>query len=148
MKISQQIRKKTRNSAFTLVEVAVSMVIAGNAVGGIISGYLQAAKRAEWSAYSLAAHSLVIQRLEQARAAQWDPMVNIDELIKLQGTLTAILDIPQSGTNTVVGTVTTTITDVTNQAPQLRMITAQCVWQFQDRGIFTNTITSYRAPVQ
>ena len=38
----------------------------------MIVGYLQAAVRAEWSAYSLAAQSLAVMRLEQSRAAKWD----------------------------------------------------------------------------
>jgi prepilin-type N-terminal cleavage/methylation domain-containing protein len=154
MKILQQTGKKARrNGAFTLVEVAISMAIAGIAVGGIVFGYLQAAKRAEWSAYSLAAHSLAIQRLEQTRAAQWDPTVGVDELITLTtngSPAKIILDVPRSGTNRVYGTVTTSITNViiNSQTNLLRMITVQCVWPFPSRGWFTNTITTYRAPVQ
>lgn len=149
MKIGGQTnRKRVQMSAFTLVEVVISIAIAGIAVGGIVFGYLQAARRAEWSAYSLAAHSLAVQRLEQVRAAQWDPMVGIDELIDSRFPETdAPLDIPRSGTNIVYGTITTSISSVTINPP-LKMITVQCVWSFTDRGLFTNTINTYRAPVQ
>jgi len=53
-----------------------SEAIAAIFVGGTVAGFQQAATRAEWSAYSLAAHSLAMQAQEQVRAASWDPRPN------------------------------------------------------------------------
>ena len=45
-------------AALTLVEVVLSTAIAAMTVSGILYGYTQSAKRAEWSGYSLAAQAL------------------------------------------------------------------------------------------
>ena len=126
------------------------MAILGMSVGGIINGYVYATHQAEWSAYSLAAHSLAIQRLEQARAAKWDPQAypSVDRVIPANFPVTtAILDVPLSGTNYVIATLTTEVTTVVANPPT-KMIKVECRWPFMNRGWFTNTIASYRAPDQ
>ena len=143
-------RKLTRatTAAFTLAEVVVSTAIAALVIGGIAYGYLFSSKQAEWSAYSLAAQSLAIQRMEQARAANWDPLSSplVDELVATNfPAVTEILDIPRSGTNVVYATNLTTITLVSTNPP-LKMIRVECVWSYMDRGFFTNSILAYRAP--
>jgi type II secretory pathway pseudopilin PulG len=133
---------------FTLMEVGIASCISGLMIGGIIFGYVQSTNRAEWSAYSLAAESLAMQRLEQTRAATWDPLGLIDELLAGNFPVRAeVLDIPRSGTNVVWATNYTTITQVSANPP-LRMIRVDCVWPFIRRGLFTNTVVTYRAPSQ
>ena len=141
---------RARNSGFTLVEVILSIAIIGIVMSGVIAGFIQSSRTAEWSAYSLAAQSLAIQRLEQARAAKWDPMgaPSVDLLVQSNfPTLTEILDIPVSGTNVTYATTTTTITNISTDPP-LKLISVECVWKFQNRGLFTNSIATYRAPDQ
>src|SRR5512139_2712378 len=72
-----------RAGAFTLVEALASMFILGLMVTGIVAGFTQSHRMAGWSAYSLAAQSLAMQPIEQARAAKWDPTkaVPVDELV-------------------------------------------------------------------
>ncbi len=137
-------------TAFTLVEVAISLAIIGIVMTGVIIGFVQSTKRAEWSAYSLAAQSLAIQRMEQARSAKWDPFGSppADLLVASNFPVSvAILDVPMSGTNLVRATNTTKIIDIKTDPP-LRMIYVECVWRFLDRGIFTNSIATYRATDQ
>ena len=58
---------------FTLAEVVIALAIITMILASIIVAYTQAAYRAEWSGYSLAAESLAIKQIEQARSARWDP---------------------------------------------------------------------------
>jgi prepilin-type N-terminal cleavage/methylation domain-containing protein len=143
-------RPSRTRGGFTLAEVVIAMAIAAVAVGGIVYGYVMSAQRAEWSAYSLAAQSLAMQRIEQARASKWDPngYPPVDELVSSNfATGIDILDIPISGTNVVYATNTTAITLIST-SPPLKMIRVDCRWMFQKRGAFTNTVVTYRGPDQ
>lgn len=87
-------------AAMTIMEVVISLVVAGVAIVGVVNGYVFTAKRAEWNAYSLAAHSLAMQQLEQARAAKWDQLSTptVDELVASNFVdQVNILDIPVTG---------------------------------------------------
>jgi type II secretory pathway pseudopilin PulG len=139
-----------RCGGFTLVEVVMSTALASLMLGGVVYGYLLAAQRAEWAAYSLAAQSLASMRVEQARSTKWDPMAwpPADELQTANfPTSVEVLDIPVSGTNLVYATNYTTISTV-SAAPPLRMIRVDCVWRFYRRGLYTNTVVTYRGPDQ
>ena len=134
--------------AFTLTELIISMAIWSLIAAAMINGYVMAAKRAEWSAYSFAAQSLALQAEEQCRAAKWDPQAYpaVDELVATNFPVRVeILDIPISGTNVVYATNHTTIRTV-SVTPLLKSIRVDCVWMFLTRGPFTNTIVTYRAP--
>jgi type II secretory pathway pseudopilin PulG len=138
------------DSAFTLVEVILSLGIAVLMVGGLVTGYMQAVKVAEWSAYSLAANALALQGLEQTRAAKWDPRAYpaSDQLVSANfPDRVEVLDIPISKTNLVYATNRTTIRMACTNPP-LRFIQVDCTWTFVNRGVFTNTIFSFRAPDQ
>lgn len=143
-----------RRRGFTLIEVLVASSIAGLAIGGCIYGYVMTSKRAEWSAYSLAAQSSAMQRLEQTRAAKWDtlpPDPTDPAADQLKSTNfpaeTVLLDIPLSKTNYVYGTNFTTITTVSTNPP-LRMVRVDCTWKFIGHEVYTNTLVTYRAPDQ
>ena len=142
-------QKRTRQ-ALTLVEVLVAMIVFGIMVSGIVSGFMQAHRAAEWSAYSLAAQSLAMQPMEQARAAKWDPYAwpATNQLIQANfPPQTNVLDVPASGTNIVYATNRTTLRMVST-TPPLMQISVECTWRFMNRGVFTNRITTYRAPDQ
>lgn len=141
---------RSKTAGISLTEVVISMAILGMAVAGIVNGYIYATRQAEWSAYNLAAHSLAIQRLEQARAAKWDPQgyPSVDRVIQANfPVINAILDVPISGTNVVVARIQTLVS-IVSVNPPTKMIRVDCVWPFMNRGYFTNTIVSYRAPDQ
>jgi prepilin-type N-terminal cleavage/methylation domain-containing protein len=132
--------------AFTLIEVLIALGISALSLGAIINGYILSAQTAEWSAYSLAAQSLALQRLEQARAAKWDldGSPSIDQLVTGNFPLKLeILDIPRSGTNIVYATNITTISTLST-IPPLKLIRVDCIWRFISRGPFTNTAMTYR----
>jgi len=134
----------------SLIELLFALAIALVTVSAGVRGYVLTAHKAEWSAYSLAAHSLAMQRIEQARAAKWDPGAwpSVDRVIAANfPTTTNILDVPVSGTNITYGIVATTITNISANPP-LKMVHAQCAWKFGNHGWFTNTVISYRAPDQ
>jgi Tfp pilus assembly protein PilV len=133
----------------TLVEVLVSMLVLGIMITGVVNGFIQSHHTAEWSAYSLAAQSLAMQPIEQARAAKWDPYasVPINELTNLPARTTNILDIPASGTNLVWATNRITVRTVSVNPP-LQEIYVECTWRFLNRRVFTNSVITYRAPGQ
>jgi hypothetical protein len=96
----------------------------------------------------LAAESLALQRIEQARSCKWDPEASppLDQLVASNFPPEVnILDIPVSGTNIVYATNFTTITDISSEPP-LKAVVVQCVWNFKGRRNYTNTVVTYRAP--
>lgn len=137
-----------RRRGFTLAEVVVTLMIVALIMGGVLSGYVMSAERAEWSAYSLAAHSLALQSLEQSRAAKWDPQAwpVVDEQGITNFTQIEPLDMPVSRIP-IYATNYVQITTVSVNPP-LRQIRADCVWRFIKRGLFTNTVVTLRAPDQ
>jgi type II secretory pathway pseudopilin PulG len=141
-------RRRTRGG--TLVETLIALGIALITVSASVKGYILTAHKAEWSAYSLAANSMAMQRLEQTRAAKWDPGAwpSVDRVVQANfPPLTNVLDVPISGTNITYGTVITTVTNVSANPP-LKMVRVECAWKFMNHGWFTNTVVSYRAPDQ
>lgn len=148
---TQKHQSHRRSTAgITIVEVVLSLAIMGISFGAIITGYIISARRAEWSAYSLAANSLAMQRLEQCRAAKWDLLTTpvTDELVASNFTAQAsILDVPISGENITYATNFTTISTLSANPP-LKMIRVDCVWPFKGQGLFTNSLITYRAPDQ
>jgi hypothetical protein len=125
------------------------MMIVGIVITGVIAGFNQTQQQAEWSAYSLAAQSLAMQPIEQARGAKWDPYANppVDQITNLLAVTTNILDIPITGTNIVYATNRVSITTVST-TPPLKKISVECTWRFFRRGVFTNSVVTYRAPDQ
>ena len=157
-----------RSSGLTLIEVMVAMVAFGLTVGGLLYGYTQVNRMAEWSSMSLAAQSYASQGLEQAKSAQWNysmwPITNGpgtgDELGYSSSVgqtnyeRTTTMDIPTTGTQIfitnyiTISTVTNIVSGVTLNVP-LRQIRADCVWVFpMDGRLCTNTAITLRAPDQ
>jgi prepilin-type N-terminal cleavage/methylation domain-containing protein len=135
---------------FTLLEVVLAVALGAIILSGMILGYAQAAFRAEWSAHSLAAQSLAMMRLEQVRSAKWDTLAYppVDQVVEANfPARVEVLDLPVSGDGIVYATNFTSITSVST-TPPLKLIRVDCVWSFLDRGVYTNTISTYRAPDQ
>lgn len=136
---------------FTMVEMITAMAIAGITVAGVASGFMQVFVQGQSSAYSLAAHSLALRGMEQARAAKWDPMSNAPNKDELGGNWNTnyfeILDLPMQGNNITYGTNRVSVTTISTRPP-LRQIRVECTWSFMNRRVFTNTIVTYRAPDQ
>lgn len=151
MRITRQVHQNWAvATGFTLVEVLVSLALMGLVAGGILAGYVQSARFTDWQAHSLAAQALALQRIEQCRAAKWDTRASppVDLLTAANfPTTTEQLNLPEAGTNATLATLYTTITNISS-SPLLRMIQADCVWQFTDGRWFTNTVVTYRAPDQ
>ena len=139
-------------AAFTLAEVVVCMAIVALMFGGIITGYMQGAYRAEWAGYNMAAQSLAMQQIEQAKTAVWDDQHN--EFTNLLTCTWAILDLPINGTNKVYATNYVTVT--TNQVSSspdifVQMVKVDTVWPYIRKGLtqyYTNTLADYYAPDQ
>lgn len=154
------------SDAFTLAEVVIAIAIVATVFGGIILGYTQAARRAQWSGYSLAAQALAIQQLEQARSAVYDPSVTPvkNEITNLNlngwtyaggvwsGYSWTNLDLPTSGSNYVRATNYVTVSMIwitTNPPVTIQMVQVNTVWPFTwgaNTRLFTNTLASYYAP--
>lgn len=140
------------DSAFTLAEVVVAIAIATLSFAGVVYGYVLAADRAQWSAYSLAAQSLAMQGIEQARAAKWDPKAwpPVDELGPTNYVEVDTLDVPVSGQPVPVTNYITV--SLVSQNPPLRQLRADCIWSLtsgrRSRGPFTNTAITLRTADQ
>lgn len=145
-----RLHRDTRLGGTTLMETLVSIMIVAIVISATINGYILSTNRAEWSSQSLAAHSLALQRLEQVRAATWltSGETDVDNVVTTNfPNVTSVLDIPVSGTNAITATVYTRITTISVNPP-LKMIRVDCVWPYRNRGLFTNTITTYRTAEQ
>ena len=96
----------------------------------------------------MAAHSLAMQGVEQARSAKWDPQSwpIVDELGVTNFASVEILDIPVATTPNFATNYVSVASVALN--PPLRQIRADCVWRFARRGLFTNTVITLRAPDQ
>jgi len=135
-------------AAFTLAELLISIVLLALVMGGIVYGFAQANRFAEWNSMSLAAQSYALQGLEQVRSAKWDLWANpvVDVIpAPTNFTQTDIMDIPVSGAPYYV-TNHITLTQIST-SPQLRQVRSDCVWTFPlTKKVFTNTVITYRAP--
>src|SRR5258708_8610006 len=143
-------RTKQAKRGFTLEEVVIAMSLTALCFVGTIQGYILASNRAEWAACSIAAQSVACQRMEQVRSARWDNAAypTIDELTSTNFPMVVhTFDMPLTGTNTVSGAVSTTISSITTDPP-LRMIQVDCVWTNHAGRPFTNRVVSYRAANQ
>lgn len=159
-----QLRRRQRAAAFTLIEVTMSIIIAGMVFGGILTGYIQSGRRAEWSGYSLAVQAYGIQQLEQARAATWDVsaevVVNQITNLNLIGWTTnsgvwkgyswTNIDIPYSGANYIRATNYVVVSNVTvSTTPPISVysVRVDTVWKYRNK-LQTNTMVNYYAPDQ
>jgi len=160
----KQADKRIAANAFTLVEVMIGFCIFGMVTSGMIYGYVQANRIAEWSSQSLAAMSYASQGMEQMRSAQWcaeefstgsgqgttDVLLMTNQPDGSWGYWTNqvdSLDIPTTGAPIYVTNYLYVTSISTN--PPLRRIVSQVVWTFRLTGeLFTNTIITLRAPDQ
>jgi Tfp pilus assembly protein PilV len=165
----EQADKRKAVNAFALAEVMVAFFIFGVVTAGMIYGYLEANRMAEWSSQSLAAMSYASQGMERMRAVQWSAEENITTngpgtsdllpLVLYTNPTTGVvsfsyntnevgyLDVPSTGDQIPVTNYLTVTQIHTN--PHLRQIVSQVVWTFQLSGkLFTNTIVTLRAPDQ
>jgi len=134
--------------AFTLVESVIASGLAALAFGSILYGYVVSARNSEWSAHSLAAQSMAVAKMEQTRAARWDPTASpvVDDLVSTNFVDDVrVLDVPTAGTNAIYATNFTMI-DTVSTSPPLRKIKVRCVWRFANERLYTNDIITYRAP--
>ncbi|MGA2867413.1 MAG: prepilin-type N-terminal cleavage/methylation domain-containing protein [Verrucomicrobiota bacterium] len=146
-------RAKGLARAFTLVEVVLALALLALVLGGVILAYVQTCNRAQWTGYALAAQGLVMQRLEQARAAAMDPNGSVCELTNIAPggatNFAAVLDLPVSGTNYVWATNYVGIRLITNSVNPLvtvYMVRADTVWPLARNGVvryFSNTAACY-----
>jgi prepilin-type N-terminal cleavage/methylation domain-containing protein len=154
-------------SAFTLVEVLVSLFILALVISGVCYGYAEVNRIAVWDSMSQAAQAFAIRGMEAARTAKWNPWVTSTNLSALPGSQdelpaetnglpsliqTNVLDIPLKGnpqdnynyyaTNYIF------VTQYPGEPP-VRQICSQCVWTFPLTGdLFTNTVITLRGPDQ
>jgi Tfp pilus assembly protein PilV len=160
-----QAEGSARRAGFSLVEVLIAFLLFGMTVSGLIYGYVQANRMAEFSSMSLAAQSLAEQGMEQARSAQWDsqqyPVTNgpgtSDEISLYPSNScptgytnyfqTNSLDVPSTGA-LIWTTNYITITNMPiNGNVLLRQIRSDVVWTLPLNGKkYTNTVITQRAP--
>lgn len=137
--------------AFTLVEVAISLAILGVSLGGILTVYIRSAQRADWSGYSVSAQMMALSGLEQCRAAKYDPHGSPPTDTLVSSNFPSRVDVLDPGSaNGMVSYATNTITILTVSAnPPLKLVRVDCTWSYPGRrGVFTNSVSVYRAANQ
>jgi len=152
---------RQKASGFTLIETLVAFAVFAMVSSGVVYGYIQANRMAEWSALSLAAQSFASQGAEQARAAKWDPWAypqntNTTDQIPSGGipvTHVGVFDIPIKGNpaNTNFSFFVTNVVTVSNLMlnPPLRQIVSTVYWNFYlTHKSYTNTVVLLRAADQ
>jgi prepilin-type N-terminal cleavage/methylation domain-containing protein len=152
---STQTINQKKDAGFTLIEVMIAFVIFGMVASGMIYGYTQANRMAEWSSMSLGAQSYASQGLEQALAAKWDTQSGTTNVGPLYGDQLGVTNYSQVDTNDVPTSgapllLTNNIYITSYQTnPPLRQIRSDCVWAFPLTGkLYTNTMITLRAPDQ
>ncbi len=139
---------RVSRAAFTLAELLISIALLAMVMAGVIYGYAQANRIAEWSSMSQAAQSYALQGLEQVRSAKWDLWANptVDLMpAPTNFTQSDIMDVPVTGAPFYVTNYIKLIQISTS--PQVREVWSQCIWKFPLTGqSFTNTVITYRAP--
>ena len=138
------------NSAFTLIEVVISLAILGLGLGGILTLYVRSAQRADWSGYSVSAQMMALGGLEQCRAAKYDPHGSPPTDALVSTNFPSRVDILDPGTangTTSYGTNTTTILTISTN-PALKLVRLDCTWTYPGRGVFTNNVFTYRSANQ
>ena len=136
------------NAGFTLAEVVIAIALSAMSMAGLISGYVLSAQRTEWSVCSEAAQAQANERIEQTRAARWDPTGAIDELVSTNFPVLVLpLNLPRKTGQYTYCTNTTTITLISTNPP-FRMIKTESVWRILNKGLNTNTAVTYRSPDQ
>jgi Tfp pilus assembly protein PilV len=149
-----QIAVRKSAAAFTLMEVVISVLILAMVLSGLIYGYAQINRNAEWTAQSLVGQSYASDYVEQARGAQWnsqlsaggpgtsDPMLVPTNYTRMDTNYTA------SGQKQVI-TTTVSVTSLSTNNIFIRQIRADSSWVFPLTGrSFTNTVVTQRAPDQ
>jgi len=134
----------------TLTEILISLAITSLTAGVMVSSYVLSARSADWIAHSAAADLCAQTRLEQTRVAKWDTQTSptVDELVSNNFPAEVVaLSLPLPGPNPVYATNLTTITVVSDNPP-LKMVRVDCVWPYQNRGLFTNSSVTYRGADQ
>ena len=145
-------------AGFSLAETLIAFGILGMVFAGLLYGYVQANRIAEWSSMSLAAQSYASQGTEQARAAHWSYSDStIDDLPPTNyPPILGIMDVPAKGNlldtngNPIYNlTNIVTVSKYGSGNPPLRLIRTDCHWTFPLTGqLFTNTVILIRAADQ
>jgi type II secretory pathway pseudopilin PulG len=157
--------RRTTESGFTLLEILVSLFVFMLVSSGIIYGYVQVNRMAQWSSISLAAQSFAAAGAEQARSANWNPKGYpmssnfpgaFDELPPTNEVLFGtnyVLDVPSKGMpgSADYDFYVTNYVSVTNLSsnPYVREIRSDAVWIFYLTGVrYTNTAILLRTSNQ
>jgi type II secretory pathway pseudopilin PulG len=161
-------QNRRQQLGFTLVEVLVSFLVFSLVISGVVYGYAQVNRMAEFSSMSLAAQSSASLGLERARSAQWN-YVRWPNTTYGPGTgdelgfppsagytnlppIVTIMDVPTTGapiyvTNFV--TISNVLASLNPSDPPMRQIRSDCVWAYPISGtVCTNTAIAWRAPDQ
>lgn len=139
-----------RLEGFTLAEVLFSLVLIGVCLGGILGVYIESAVCSDWSAHSVSAQMNALNGLELCRAAKYDPRGTppTDQLVSSNFPQRVfVLDVGTSVGQTTYATNTTTIVTLSTNPP-LKMVRVDCTWYYRRKGLYTNTVITYRAANQ
>ena len=128
----------------------IALLMIGISLGGILNVYIQTGRRSDWSAHSVSAQMSAMSGLEQVRAAKYDPRGTpaVDQLVSSNfPSKVYVLDVGTSTGPVTYATNTTTIVTISTNVP-LKMVRVDCTWFYPRKGMFTNSVYTYRAANQ
>ena len=141
-----------RQAGFALAELLIAFGVLGVVFSGLIYGYVQANRMAEWTSMSLAAESYASEGAEQFRAGNWSPRAYppVDQTGLITTNFWDIMDVPIKGSpasNDFAFFVTNYISVTTYSVnPPIRQIRSDCKWTFPLTGaVQSNTVILLRA---
>lgn len=139
-------------AGFALAELLIAFGVLGMVFSGLIYGYVQANRMAEWTSMSLAAESYASEGAEQLRAGNWSPRAYppVDQTGLTTNTYWDIMDVPIKGSpasNDFAFYVTNYVSVTTYSVnPPIRQIRSDCKWTFPLTGaVQSNTVILLRA---
>jgi len=149
--------RQRHNAGFALGEVLVAFAVLMIVFSGLIYGYVQANRMAEWTSMSYAAQSYASEGVELARSAQWEPRSSpVKDLLPASPVTNYtmppdIMDIPIQGSPTDTNfpfwvTNYVSISNVSsNPSVYIRQIRCDCKWTFPFTGqVQSNTVILVR----
>lgn len=149
MRISRGTKRGHRRRGLSLVEIVISLALTAVSVAAIIDGYVLCSRQAETSALTFAAQAQALERLEQTRAAKWDPGAAdpVDEVVQTNFIPTeVVLDVPNRNIRRMATNFT--IIRQISVNPPLKGIRIETVWAWSNGKLYTNSVTTYRGPDQ
>jgi len=136
----------------TLVEVMIATAIFSMVIGSVLLGIVCTNYRTYWATYDQLATKYASERMEQVRAAQWQPYLTngVDQLTTSNFPPdTVVLDPLRSGAKPITAERSVSFTTITAPGGTnalYKVVLTSVVWSYRKQGPFTNNMVGLALP--